>query len=46
VKCPFINPNFDLDFDEPCPVCGAFGYTDPDEISKICVDQGDDNDET
>lgn len=36
--CPFVNPNFDLDFDEPCPVCGAFGYTDPEEINKMCVD--------
>lgn len=39
MNCPFSDPKFDLDFDIPCPVCGAFGYTDPEEINKMCVDR-------
>lgn len=37
-KCPFTDPKFDIPMDEPCPVCGAYGYQDPDYIYTICVD--------
>ena len=25
-KCPFSDPEFNLDVDTPCPVCGATGH--------------------
>lgn len=35
--CPFNDPNFDMPMDEPCPVCGALGYS-PEEVEQKCVD--------
>lgn len=43
-KCPFLDPNFDLEIDEPCPVCGDLGNW-CDDASKCVgdkVDAGDD----
>lgn len=35
-RCPFIDPNFDLDVNEPCPVCGQLGLGFPEEEDQ-CV---------
>lgn len=37
-KCPWIEEDFDLPLDVPCPVCGAKG-NDPDEVEAKCVDR-------
>jgi hypothetical protein len=37
-RCPFINPDFDLEIHEPCPVCGMTGEW-CDDASK-CVGEG------
>lgn len=35
MKCPFENPEFQININDPCPVCGMLGnFTDEDK----CVD--------
>lgn len=43
-KCPFIDENFDIDIDEPCPVCGMTGFSwrETDKCVGNVVDTGDD----
>lgn len=40
MKCPFIDPKFELDIQEPCPVCGAKGFS-PIDVERKCIDAGD-----
>lgn len=35
-KCPFIDPKFEMDVDDPCPVCGLRGFDWP-EVGDKCV---------
>jgi hypothetical protein len=44
-RCPFIDPNFDLDVDEPCPVCGMLGLSLPEEEDQCVADAVDVNDD-
>jgi hypothetical protein len=30
-KCPFIDPLFDIEMDEPCPVCGMLGHINSED---------------
>lgn len=30
-KCPFNDPNYHCDINEPCPVCGMFGTEDAED---------------
>ncbi len=41
-KCPFLDPNFDLEVDDPCPVCGMLGgWGAEDKCVGNIVDTGD-----
>jgi hypothetical protein len=35
-RCPFIDPEYELDTDKPCPVCGMFGWP-PTDDQDLCV---------
>jgi hypothetical protein len=35
LSCPFRDPDYTLDLDEPCPVCGMLGHVNADDV---CVD--------
>ena len=35
-RCPFIDPEFIMSVDEPCPVCGMLGFDWPN-VSDKCV---------
>jgi hypothetical protein len=38
MRCPFIDPEYELDIDEPCPVCGQRGDRDfTKEEYDICM---------
>ncbi len=37
VKCPFLDPNFDIGIDDPCPVCGVIGTLDSWSDGNLCV---------
>jgi hypothetical protein len=38
MRCPFIDPEYELDIDEPCPVCGQRGDGDfTKEEYDICM---------
>ena len=45
-RCPFIDPTFDLELDEPCPVCGVTRHLSDWNDGAKCVgnvvDTGDD----
>jgi hypothetical protein len=43
-RCPFIDPEFDIDVDEPCPICGMTGYAGQ-ETDKCVGDVVDTSDE-
>ena len=36
-KCPFVDPEFELDNHIPCPVCGMLGFP-PSDDEDLCVD--------
>jgi hypothetical protein len=36
-KCPFLDEDFDLDIDEPCPVCGVTGRLSEWMDGEKCV---------
>lgn len=41
-KCPFGDPNYMLDVDEPCPVCGMLGLLEDEDLCfGDVVDTGD-----
>jgi len=44
-KCPFIDPDFDIGIEEPCPVCGTTGrlgdWNDGDKCVGNVVDTTD-----
>ena len=43
-KCPFGDPQFVMSVDEPCPVCGMYGFDWPtvaDNCVGDVVDTGD-----
>lgn len=44
MKCPFIDPKFQLPIEEPCPICGALGNQEmTDEQYKICEQSSEDD---
>ncbi len=38
-KCPFIDPEFVMPVEEPCPVCGMTGYAWRDYEDKCVGDE-------
>lgn len=36
-KCPFDDPSFSIGYDTPCPLCGALGGDDSDDITAKCA---------
>jgi hypothetical protein len=45
-RCPFIDPEYELEDHMPCPVCGMFGGGPTDDEDKCVGDAVDTGDET
>lgn len=44
-RCPFIDPEYELDNHIPCPVCGMLGFGPVDD-EDLCVGDGDEESTT